>query len=163
RRVPGPDVGDPLAGHLDLFIGHHRPGREVQARIADARAFAQEQLDRAFLGPDGIEGHESPERHGRKPAKHEALPGDDRAAAAGTAAAGSAGPAPHQHAQMLLPALDQLVDLGNLRPALAGSGASAATVLVAVAIAPAAPVVIAGTATAAPGAATSCHGSEPLF
>ena len=57
------DVLGVLARHLDDLVGDDRPGREVQAGLADAvaAAFAEGELDRLLLGPDRIDRHDQPE------------------------------------------------------------------------------------------------------
>jgi hypothetical protein len=141
RSTPAPaDVGRAFAGDQHLFIGHDRPGRKVQARLAHARAFAQEQLDRAFFGPHRVERHEGPGRHQRQRAK--GMPcrvkiGPPTATARAAGAAVVATPA-HQDAQLFLTALHQLVDLGESagRPAAGRPRRSSSSATLAPAAAP---------------------------
>ena len=67
-------------------------------------------------------------------------------------------PAPaHENAELLLPALHQLVNFRDLGPL--ATARPAATVIIVTPV----PVIPARTATAAPRAAASCHLIEPFF
>src|SRR5690606_2909226 len=136
--VGGADVGGALARHLDLFIGHDRPGGEVQTGFPDARGAAQRQFDAALFRADGIEGHEGPAGHQRQRQEADTLFREQRsggrpAPAAAAVVPAIAAAAAHQDAQLLLPLAHDLVDLGDLR-ALAGPPAAAAPPIVTAAI-----------------------------
>ena len=116
-----------LAGDRDDLVGHDRPGREVQARLADAvaAALAEGQLDRLLLRPHRVERHQQPERRPAPSAiSIEAAPADAAAAAARAAAPAAAAAAAHQDLQLLLALAHDLVDVGHrrlaARPAAAG-------------------------------------------
>ena len=100
----GADLLGVLARHLHDLVGDDRPGREVQAGLADAvaAAFAEGELDRLLLGPHGVERHQHPEPDERRAGDGEAAPAERRrrrrpcraAAAAGRGRPSGSGAAP---------------------------------------------------------------------
>lgn len=115
----GSQIGDAFAGDLHDFLGHHRPGGEVQTRLAGADGTAEQELDRAFLGPDGIETGQGPGADGDQTANDQcpAVKTEATAACAARTArtppARAAAPA-HEHAQPVLTLAHQILDLGHL-------------------------------------------------
>jgi hypothetical protein len=51
----GADIDGVFACDREDFVGDERPGRDMQPRIGGAVVFAEQQLDRFFLGLDRIE------------------------------------------------------------------------------------------------------------
>jgi hypothetical protein len=136
--------------------GHQRPGREVQARLADGGELAEEQLDRLLFRAHGVEARQRARARWRRarpimtvplvkprPSSPPSPPGPFEPPAA---------PA-HEHAQLVLPFFISLVDFGDLR-AVSGTPAAATAVVV---------TAVAAVATAAPPGAAAVIGHRMPF
>ena len=152
-----------LAGDLDDLVGDDRPGREVQARLADAvaAALAEGQLDRLLLGLHGVERHQQPDADAAPTAISISprRPMPPPPAAAGGRGRRRCGRPPIRISQLLLPLADDLVDVGDRR--LAARPAAAAAIAAAAAAAPGSAAAALVAAAASPGSAVVAVGHPP--